>query len=151
LFVLNLVLSQNHGSTLRAPRITWGPAPGEPVARFAFEGAARFECAVDAVRFVPCASPTSYGVLPVGRHICMVRGVSPAGARGDIATFGCVVKRPLRRRSGGSGGHSSGTSVAVAGDPLPVSLEGDLPGLLSPGRGGAIRSGSRIPTRTRSV
>ena len=32
----------------------------------------------------------------------------------------------------------SGTSVAVAGDPLPVALDGDLPGLLSPGHGGAI-------------
>jgi hypothetical protein len=143
LFLLNLALTARGDAAPPAPRITSMPGSADADAVFSFAGTGAFECAVDTVRFVRCSSPVSYGALPLGSHVFMVRAVSASGVSGDLTAVHWIVRPLHRRRSGGAaravrGLQPSGTSVAVAGDPLPVAIDGDLPSLLSPGHGGAI-------------
>jgi len=138
--VLLLVLLAGVGPSTgpRAPRITSTPADGSPTAVFSFDGQGTFECAVDSVRFVPCRSPVSYGILPVGRHVFMVRGVAN-GADGDLATYQWVARVGTPRGTGGRiAAHPAGSSRPLVAGGLSFSIEGDLPGRLSPGSGGAI-------------
>lgn len=122
-----------------APRITSAPRDGDAAAAFAFIGGRAFECAVDSVRFVSCRSPLSYGLLPLGRHVFIVRAISSGGERGDLTVVRWVVVSERSRPAGRPSAYgSSGASQPVAGGGLPISVAGDLPGLLSPGHGGAI-------------
>jgi hypothetical protein len=139
LFLVLLLTEAGYGDTPFAPHVTAVPHSHDATAVFAFAGAGAHECAVDAVRFAPCTSPVSYGALPRGRHVFMVRAVSSGGATGDLtvvhwtALIGSsrTTERPIAS-------DSSGSSHPLAADGLPVSIAGDLPGRLYPGHGGTI-------------
>jgi hypothetical protein len=141
LLAVLLLIEGGRGAIPSAPRITAVPHTGDATDVFAFDGGHSFECAMDAVRFAACQSPASYGSLPLGRHVFMVRGVSGDGTSGDLAVVQWAVLPgqrvltgpPLVSRS------ASGTARAAGGSGLSFSISGELRGLLSPGRGGAVR------------
>ena len=141
LLLVLLLLGAGRGSIPVAPLITAVPHNGDAADVFAFEGGRTLECAMDAVRFARCQSPASYGSLPLGRHVFMVRGVSGDGASGDLTVVHWAVlpgqrvltDRPLMSRSAG------GTAQSAGGSGLSFSITGEFRGVLAPGRGGTIR------------
>ena len=141
LVVVLLLLGAARGSVPLAPRITAVPHDGAVTDVFAFDGHPSPECAMDAVRFASCQSPASYGALPLGRHVFMVRGVSGDGTKGDVTVVHwavlsrqrVLIGQPLVSRSTG------GTVQAAGGRGLSFSITGELRGVLSPGHGGTVR------------
>jgi hypothetical protein len=66
-----------HATIGAAPAGTIGTA--EATVEFAAEGAARYECRLDAANWAPCSSPVTYAGLADGPHVVEVRAVDAAG------------------------------------------------------------------------